>query len=97
MKTRLLAGLVGIGLCFAPLASAASSKKKTAMSSDMQRAIAWERHKDAAAARQARLEARHPSVSYENSANRSANRSAEEPAQERPVKDPGPNPKPDKQ
>jgi hypothetical protein len=55
---------------------------------DMQRAIAWERQKERAAARQARLEKKNPSVTYSND---SANRSAED--QEtpgRPVKDPGP-------
>jgi len=40
---------------------------------DMQQAIAWERHKDAAAARQARIEAKHPTVTYEG-----ANRSTED-------------------
>jgi hypothetical protein len=39
---------------------------------DMQRAIAWERHKERAAARQAQLEKRRPSVTYSNDANRSA-------------------------
>jgi hypothetical protein len=54
---------------------------------DMQRAIAWERHKDQAAARQARLERRHPSVTHD--ANR-AERSSDQEMQGRPVKDPGP-------
>jgi hypothetical protein len=54
---------------------------------DMQRAIAWERWKDKAAAIQAQKEKRHPSVSYE--ANR-ANRSSDDEVQGRPVKDPGP-------
>lgn len=54
---------------------------------DMQRAIAWEHHKDQAAARQARLERRHPSVTYD--ANR-ADRSSDQSMQGRPVKDPGP-------
>jgi hypothetical protein len=55
---------------------------------DMQRAIAWERQKDRAAARQARLERKHPSVpavTESNSANRTDER---EPANT--VKDPGP-------
>ena len=52
---------------------------------DMQRAIAWEHHKDQAAARQARLERRHPSVTYD--ANR-ADRSSDQNMQGRPVKDP---------
>jgi len=54
---------------------------------DMQRAIAWERHKDRAAARQAQLEKRHPSVTYGTN---TANRSAEEPQSGNTVKDPGP-------
>ena len=58
-----------------------------AVDRDMQRAIAWERHKDRAAARQARLEARHPSVTYSNT---NANRSADEDIQGRKVVDPGP-------
>ena len=53
---------------------------------DMQRAISWERHKERAAARQARLEKKNPSVQYNNSANRSA-----EEDQKNTVKDPGPN------
>ena len=57
-----------------------------AVDKDMQRAIAWERHKDRAAARQARLEKKHPSVQYDNN---SANRSADE-GQQSTVKDPGP-------
>ncbi len=85
MRTRLLAGLVCAGALCAPLVSAASTKKST-MSEDMRRAIAWEHHKDAAAARQARLERRHPTVP---SANANANRSVEEPQQGRTVKDPG--------
>ena len=58
-----------------------------AVDKDMQRAIAWERQKERAAARQARLEKRHPSVTYDNN---SANRSADEPSPANEVKDPGP-------
>lgn len=57
--------------------SSADSKPKRAsrpMSEDIRRAIAWERHKDLAAARQAQLEAKHPSVTY---ADRSAHRRVE--------------------
>jgi hypothetical protein len=60
-----------------------------AVDRDMQRAIAWERHKDRAAALQARKEARHPSVPPANS----ANRSTEDEPQGRKVVDPGPSPK----
>ena len=61
-----------------------------AVDRDMQRAIAWERHKDQAAARQARKEARHPSVTYSNN---SANRAAQDEPEGRKVIDPGPGPK----
>jgi hypothetical protein len=89
MKARILAGLMGAGLVFAPMVLAATDKKKPAMSEDMRRAIAWEHYKDLAAARQSRLEARHPSVTYTD-ANRSADRSAEESDPGKTVKDPGP-------
>jgi len=52
----------------------------------MQEAIAFERHKEQAAARQARIEARHPSVTYNNA--RGAERSTADRQDEgRPVKD----------
>ena len=44
-----------------PSPTAARSPKSTEMSEDMRQAIAFERAKDRAAARQARIEARHPS------------------------------------
>jgi hypothetical protein len=81
MKTWLLAGCVLV----APLVYAATPKKQPAMSDDMQRAIAFERYKDLAAARQARKEAIHPSVTYSN-----RDRSVEEPEQGKAVKDAGP-------
>ena len=62
MKTRLLAGLV----LAAPLVCGATPKKQPAISEDMRRAIAFERYKDLAAARQGRKEAIHPSVTYSN-------------------------------
>jgi hypothetical protein len=65
------------GMCVAAALCAAADK-------DMQRAIAWERFKDQAAARQAAKERRHPSVSYNSTANR-----ASEDVQGTPVKDPG--------
>jgi hypothetical protein len=56
------------------------------LSPDMRRAIAWEHYKDVAAARQARIEARHPTVTYGE-----ANRDAEEQVtHDRRVVDPGP-------
>jgi len=85
MRIRLLAVLVCAGTLCAPVVSAASNNKK-GMSDDMRRAIAWERHKEAAAARQARIERRHPSVPP--AAN--ADRTMEEPQRQgRPVKDTG--------
>ncbi len=62
MKLGILALLAGVCLT----AQAAEDKKP---SSDMQRAIAFERYKDLAAARQARKEAKNPTVHY-NTADR---------------------------
>jgi hypothetical protein len=71
---RLIAGMMIAGA----LAGAADR--------DMQRAIAWERAKDRAAARQAEKERRHPSVTYDN---RNANRSTDD-QNGKTFKDPGP-------
>jgi hypothetical protein len=51
--------------------------KDTEESRAVQEAIAFERHKDEAAARQLRMEARHPSVTHTN-ADRSADRESPE-------------------
>ena len=77
----------------APLAFSADKpqSKQPAMSRDMREAIAFERAKDRADARQARKEAIHPSVTY-NDANRSADRSTDENTKGRTVKDTGPAP-----
>jgi hypothetical protein len=97
MRARILTGLIGAGLVFTPVLLAQTAKRKpAAMSEDMKQAIAWERFKDLAAARQARLEAIHPSVTYTD-ANRSADRSVEESNPGKPVKDPGPTIRKDKQ
>jgi hypothetical protein len=73
---KLLAGLLAVvSIC-------------AAADSDMQRAIAWERQKDRAAARQARLEKRRPSVPAVTG-NNSADRSDESQGANT-VKDPGP-------
>jgi hypothetical protein len=77
--------IVVAGLTLVSGLGAAEKKTSSRTSGDMRRAIAFERHKDAAAARQARLEARHPSVSRTSS----AERSAEEPQAGRRVPDPG--------
>lgn len=62
-------------------ATAAEQAKTKPVNNDVQRAIQWEKQKEAAAARQARLEARHPSVTYNNNADRSADRSAPDPGE----------------
>jgi hypothetical protein len=68
MNTKLLTGTIGAILLLSPLAYAQEEKpspakttqaKRSGMSQDMQQAIAWEHAKDRAAARQARIEARH--------------------------------------
>ena len=96
MTARILSATLGTVLLIAPLAFAQNTKpsptrpakssentadRQSNMSSDMQEAIAWERRKDAAAARQARMEAQHPTVTYNG-----ANRSMDDP--EGKVKDP---------
>ena len=97
MGKTLVAGILGAGMLLAPL-FAADADKKDQMSKDMREAIAFEHFKDAAAARQERMEARHPSVTYSNSgSNSGANRSMEDDKdQGKAVKDPGPAPKKDK-
>jgi len=76
MKSRLLAGLLGAGLLLAPLSAADDTAKRKAdtekQDPDMQRAIAFEHYKDLAAARQAKIEEKHPTVFYTN-ADRAAN------------------------
>jgi hypothetical protein len=74
-------------MVFASLGFAADSDKNSSrMSADMREAIAFQRAKDRADARQARIEARHPTVFY-NNANRSADRTGN------PVRDAGPSKK----
>jgi hypothetical protein len=84
MTKRILSATLGTVLLLAPAFAqdkkpsptrSPKSQENTAdrqsnMSADMQAAIAWERHKEAAAARQARIEARRPSVTNNNNANR---------------------------
>jgi hypothetical protein len=81
MKTALLGLCIGAGMLLAV-------EPVSRQSNDMRRAIAWERYKDLAAARQAAKERKHPSVSY-GEANRSRDREMEQ-MEGRPVKDPGP-------
>ena len=79
-------------LAGASVLAAAENKPTARRDSDMQRAIAFERYKDLAAARQARKEARHPSVP-KVSADRSAERDTKN---GNTVQDPGPAGKPEK-
>jgi len=87
--------LLASGLMLTTVAFAATPKKananpdrsQTPMSEDMRQAIAFQQAKDRADARQARLEARHPSVPPP-----SAERSVED---QSTVKDPGPTPRKD--
>jgi len=73
---KFLIGLVTAGFLFSPFANAGDKpQKKNRADDDMAQAIAFERAKDAAAARQARIEAKHPTVTYSSSeAERSADR-----------------------
>ena len=78
MRTKYLAGFISAGVLLSPFAYAADPpQKKSKVSDDMAQAIAFERHKEAAAARQARIEAKHPTVTYSDSdAERRADRDA---------------------
>jgi hypothetical protein len=84
MKRLLAVVCLTTGVLLGPAAHAA---QKSNVDKDMQRAIAWERYKDLAAARQARKEARHPSVTYSNT---EANRETDETTPGRKVIDSGP-------
>ena len=66
MKLTILALCLGCGL----LPAATPGRTHRAMSDDMRRAIAWEHYKDRAAARQAEIERRHPSVGVRGEASR---------------------------
>jgi hypothetical protein len=75
VQAKLVAGFAGAAFLLTPLVQAANKPRKpTQTDSDMARAIAFQRQKDAADARQARLEARHPTISDPNSAERTADR-----------------------
>jgi hypothetical protein len=83
MKGIFPAALIGLTLVITPMAFAADRQKKP-MDDDMRRAIEFQRQKDTADARQARMEARHPTVTQAD-----ADRRAEDRKSERTVKDPG--------
>jgi hypothetical protein len=92
MKARLLAGLLGTGVVFAMVASAQSPAPDKATNKDMRAAVAFERNKDAADARQAQLEAAHPRVTNPSTTG-SADRSMDESAQEQAVSEQTQKPK----
>ena len=96
MTKNFLAGVIGTALIFSPLTfaqrpdnaqtertSQQASRNRT--DSGVQQAIAFERAKDRAAQRQARLEARHPSVDYSN-----ADRMMDDSTPGKQLRDPGP-------
>jgi hypothetical protein len=94
MKTCLLTGVVGVALTLSSLGFAQQRQDNQSKVSgqrndanEVQRAIAFERAKDRADARQVRLEARHPSVDYSN-----ADRSMDNSSDGHHVADPGPAP-----
>jgi hypothetical protein len=92
MHRNLLAGFIGAALVLSPLGFAQqsqNSQQKAAQpereSDGVQQAIAFQRAKDRADARQAKLEDRHPSVDYSN-----ADRRMDDSNGGRPAPDPGP-------
>ena len=84
MRTRIFAGLLGAGMVFAMVASAQTPDKEGATSKDMREAIAFERNKDAADARQVRLEATHRNGA-DSKTTGSADRSMDDSAQAQTV------------
>ena len=84
MNAKLLAGALGAVLLFSPIAFAQEERSRGKMSEDMRQAIAFQRHKDAADARQARIEAGRFSSS-------DADRSSETPKAVRKVKNSKPH------
>jgi hypothetical protein len=91
MFAKIFPATLGVALLIAPAVSAQENRKPsparqntearetrdTEESRAIQEAIAFERHKDAASERQIRLEARHPSVTYNNADRSTGNDSPE--------------------
>lgn len=89
MFAKIFPATLGVALLIAPAVSAQENRKPspvrqsteardardTEESRAIQEAIAFERHKDAAAERQIRLEARRPSVTYNNADRSTGNES----------------------
>jgi hypothetical protein len=88
MNRTLLTGLIGAALVLTPLGFGQQAQEnqhpKKEDAAGVQRAIAFQRAKDRADARQARLEARHPSVDYSN-----ADRRMDDSEEGHHLKDPG--------
>jgi hypothetical protein len=99
MHRNLLTGALGVALILTPLGFAQQPQngphkiaQPGGQSDGVQQAIAFQRAKDRADARQAKLEARHPSVDYSN-----ADRRADDSSGGHHAPDPGPpQPKKDK-
>jgi hypothetical protein len=94
MRFNLLAGVLGAALTLSPLGHAQQQQdgqtqvtRSQTESDGVQQAIAFQRAKDRADAHQAKMEQRHPSVSYSD-----ANRSMDDTNDGRHVSDPGPAP-----
>jgi hypothetical protein len=94
MHRNLLTGVIGAALVLSPLGFAQqpqNSQQKAAQhqgeSDGVQQAIAFQRAKDRADARQAKLEERHPSVDYSN-----ADRRIDDSNDGHHAPDPGPAP-----
>jgi hypothetical protein len=73
MRARFVIAIAALAL---PLGNVAATKHQQQKSEDqgVAQAIAFERAKDAADARQARIEAKHPTVIYKNSSDQNADR-----------------------
>jgi hypothetical protein len=94
MKINFLAGVLGAALILSPLGHAQQQQNGEAKvtrpqtdSDGVQKAIAFQRAKDRADERQARLEQRHPSVNFSD-----ANRSMDDSNAGHHLSDPGPAP-----
>jgi hypothetical protein len=86
MGTGMLAG-AAVAVLLATLPAAAEDRSGRAQDQDMRRAIAFERQKQRAADRQARIEARRPAE--RNRADRRADRTMDDTDSGRRVGDPG--------
>jgi pectin methylesterase-like acyl-CoA thioesterase len=71
MRARLVIAIAALAL---PLVAATKDQKQKSQDEGVAQAIAFEKAKDAADARQARIEGKHPTVFYKNSDDQNANR-----------------------